>query len=51
MDKLYIGDEFYLVDGPEDFARILGQKLGPDAEELFRSYLLDALEDDFDQED
>lgn len=39
MDKCYIGDELFIVDGPEQFAEILKQKLGDEAAELFKEYL------------
>ena len=38
---IYIGRECFHVEGTEHFARILEEKLGRDAAELFREYLAD----------
>ena len=44
--KIWIGDELFIVDCPESFARILEEKLGPDAAEYFRDCAV--CEDSFD---
>lgn len=36
---VWIGKEGYRVEGEEHFARILEEKLGDDAAELFREYI------------
>lgn len=47
--KIWIGDELFIVDCPESFARILEEKLGPDAAEYFRDCAV--CEDSFDEYD
>lgn len=47
--KLWIGDELFIVDCPESFARILEEKLGSDAAEYFRDCAV--CEDAFDESD